>query len=64
MTHVCAFTLHGISLPIWTIDNIIKESKSIIDTFECVIITHPYEEANLVVDHMANLEVCAKKVLF
>lgn len=49
--------LKEISKPSWTIDNIIQEIESILNTMENYFISHVYRESNKTVDSIANVAV-------
>ena len=50
--------LNKISIPSWTISNIIYEAIHIINSFDTYVITHNFREANGTVDWAANV-VCS-----
>lgn len=49
--------LKGTSKPSWSINNIIKEAKDLINTFEKIYISHIYREANVSTVWAANAAV-------
>lgn len=55
--------LKGTSKPSWTINNIIKATKDLINTFEKCFISHIYREANGSTNWAANVAVIQHKMI-
>ena len=52
-----------ITQPSWSIANIIEETRSILEYFECVYVTHVYREANTMEDWFSNEAVRQDKLM-
>ena len=55
--------LNKISIPLWTISNIIYEAIHIINSFDTCVITHNFREANGTADWAANVACSSDHII-